>query len=128
MKNKVYIIQDPGKERDLSSAQRYGVLEYILTPNDKPSFLPGPCLYKLRKAFTNLTTEDYIVSLGGDPLGNVLAGIALGESTLPVINILRWERERDFNGERTGGGFYVPLHINKRPFKREVKEHEERRI
>ncbi len=123
--NKVYIVQEPPHERDLSSAESYGQLVTVLTTYDRPSITPGPCLYKLRSELSKFTKEDYLVWTGGDPMGALLAGIVIAELPFNEIKLLRWDRKKDLNGVRTEVGFYVPVVLNKRQIIKEFKDHEE---
>jgi hypothetical protein len=109
---KVLVVQPPTRSKDLSSAQRYGVIEYIF---DDPRFQageqPGVAQEKIRKALQDFDPDtDYVLFLGGDPIGAILLGQQL--STVhrgKTIKALRWERERDINGKRLiGVGYYVP--------------------
>lgn len=104
----VYVIQEPGPNRDFSSAQRYGTLSFVLQRGDRPSYLPGPVYAKLRKALKDFTDQDYVIWAGGDPMASILAGMVLRDLPLREVNFLRWERERDSNGKKTGCGYYVP--------------------
>lgn len=119
----VYIVQDPpfvrrpGKAamtKDLSSAQRYGKLVKILEPGRQSSMEPGRCLMELVKALREFDPiNDFLCFPGGDPMSLALAFVALEYNGIREFQYLRWERERDLNGERmTGAGFYVPVKVS----------------
>lgn len=109
----VLIIQRPFKDKDLSSASRYGRLEYIFdNPRFQASTQPGVAQRFIEESLNGFDPEtDYILHLGGDWVGALLVGAALrnrypGKS----IRALRWERERNTSGERLEGhGFYTPV-------------------
>lgn len=118
----VYLIQEPRDRsregaplsKDLSSAQRYGRIIPILSSAEHPAITPGPCMFKLEKALRRFDEGDYICFAGGDPLGLALTVIALQRAGVREAKFLRWERERDPSGHRTGNGFYVPVLITLR--------------
>jgi hypothetical protein len=104
-----YCVQMPrGKGRDLSSANRYGTVETILSEIDNPSLNPAACLHKLSKALRDFGPHDVLFSAGGDHLSLALALCVLKDQGFSEINYLRWERERDIDGQRKAGvGYYV---------------------
>lgn len=107
----VYLIQEPREDRDLSSAQRYGTITSVFSLNDRPSMTPGPCLQKARRVLAHFHPDDYLVWAGGDFVAGILIGIALKEQNFQSVKMLRWDRERDTSGGRTGGGYYIPFEI-----------------
>lgn len=109
---KVFIIQDPGINRDFSSAVEYGTLVFVLEKTDRPSYDPRPSHQKIKERLNDtFTEEDYIVWAGGDPLAPVLLGTVLRELGFNKFRNLRWERVRDKNKKRTGEGYYVPITV-----------------
>lgn len=108
---RVYIVQKPYKDLDFSSASRYGALEFIFDNTDKPSLIPGPSFHKACKVLKDFTEDDYILIIGGDPIGVVIAIAALIEHGFKKINVLRYEREKDLQGNRTNNGYYVPVPV-----------------
>lgn len=114
----VYLIQEPTTDRiprDLSSANRYGKIVSVLSAEHKPSLLPGPSLHEMRRVMKNFHPDDYILWIGGDPMGPLLAGYVMNELGYRSCKFLRWERERDLDGRRTGTGFYMPGTVQFRP-------------
>jgi hypothetical protein len=102
--------------RDFSSAQRYGPVHFILDQDDNPSEAPGPCLNKMIRGLKDFTEEDFVVYSGGDPLGLWLACAALNHLGFPKIQFLKWERERNLEGQRLkGSGYYTPVTLRTRP-------------
>lgn len=112
MNEMVYVVQPPARPKDLSSAQRYGNIQYLIDePLFQPSLQPGVARRRMEDGLKNFRPEqDYVLFLGGDPVGAILLGIVLGEM-FPgkKVTTLRYERERDISGRRQEGvGFYVP--------------------
>jgi hypothetical protein len=95
--------------RDVSSANRYGKIIFLLTHTEKPSLHPGPTINKLKTILKDFTDADYIFQAGGDPLGLALTLCALKDLGFRKVNYLRWERETGIGEKRTGNGFYVPV-------------------
>jgi hypothetical protein len=109
---KVFVIQPPYRDKDLSSAHRYGTIHFIFDDaRFQPSVRPGIARWQIDKALVNFDpTEDYLLFLGGDWVGSMMVGQSL-QFKFPGqgIKILRWERERTSEGDRRpGAGFYVP--------------------
>jgi hypothetical protein len=112
----VYIIQEPRRVRDLSSATDYGEVKYLLDTVDNPSSLPGPCLRKITVGLKDfMPGTDYIGYAGGDPAALLLVGGALADLGVDSYQYLRWDRIRNANGDRPGGGVYVPVRFPIRP-------------
>lgn len=113
--SKVLVIQQSYSEKDLSSAARYGTIEFIFPDyRFQPSQRPGMAVTPIEKAIMDFNPdEDYLLSLGGDWVGVMMVGMAMNRHHPGrEIRILRWERERDTTGERIpGSGFYVPSTI-----------------
>lgn len=112
---RVYVVQPSIRSRDLSSAQRYGAIHYLIEdPRFQSSLQPGVARRRMEEGLKDFRPEhDYVLFLGGDPLGAVVLGIVLGEM-FPgkKISALRYERERDLSGNRQeGAGFYVPASL-----------------
>lgn len=104
-------------DRDFSSAQRYGPLEFIVPADSPASFTPGPALHRIRQAIQKFDpTEDYVAYGGGDPLALLLVGVALGERhDLDEFRYLRLDRERGIDGRPMPGAlFYTPVSIIRR--------------
>lgn len=109
----VYILQPSHAQRDLTSANNYGEIRFILPdPSTQASLQPGVVRRQIETELTSFNPDsDYITHIGGDPLGPILLGKVLGEM-FPgrAIKMLRWERSRDVQGKRMqGGGYYVPV-------------------
>lgn len=110
---KVFCVQQPrSNDRDLSSANRYGKIFFLLDDSDSPSITPSACLHKMNKHLMEYEHTDFLFYAGGDPLALALAIALLKDKGFTEINLLRWERSRSITGERTQGvGFYVPVRV-----------------
>ena len=113
--SKVLILQPSLRPKDLSSAARYGRIEFVFAdPGFQPSLEPGVATQEIDAAIENFRPEeDYVLFLGGDPIGAILLGFRLA-TRFPGTNIraMRWERERSPSGQRSSdSGFYVPALI-----------------
>ena len=108
---RVYIVQKPYKDLDFSSASRYGALQFVFDSTDKPSLLPAPNFQKACKALKDFAENDYLLIIGGDPVGVVVTVAALIEHGFKKVNVLRYEREKDLQGNRTNNGYYVPIPV-----------------
>ena len=99
-------------DRDLSSAQRYGRIEYVLPASPSASLTPGPSFMKAARKLRDFDPDkDYLVFPGGDPMALLVCGLALAELGITEVQILRWDRERAPGGGRTGAGYYVPTPV-----------------
>jgi hypothetical protein len=117
----VYLVQQPPpvrrgsgppKHKDLSSAQRYGVLRPILSDSDQASATPGPALHQMMRELKSFDpAKDFICYAGGDPMSLAVAAMALANMNIREFTMLRWERERSTDGVRKPGGFYVPIKV-----------------
>jgi len=117
----VYGIQEPPPfynrktgnhgEKDLSSAQRYGKVVFLLTRQDKPATLPGPCHRKLAQGLKNFRPDDFLFFPGGDFLALLQTGGILRDMGFRKVQYLKWEKERDTDGKQKDGGFYMPVEV-----------------
>lgn len=119
----VYITQKPRPntknwEPNLTSAHQYGKLEFIFDTSDKVYALPGPSLFKARKALRNFNPDtDYILHINmTDPMALCVTMSALfKEFQAPLmshINFLYFDRRIDGDGNRTAeGGVYYPVRL-----------------
>ena len=118
--SRVFILQPPTRKRDLSSAQRYGTIVYLIDdPEFQASLFPAKALMeivnRLREWDYN-PERDYVVFAGGDSVGALMLGqitSAFGRITRRNIipkfyRTLRWDRELQPDGTRAGG-FYTPV-------------------
>lgn len=102
----------PSSSLDLSSASRYGKMEFILSHDESPSFMPGPCMNRMRSALKEFNPEqDFIADGGGDKMGLALMMLVLRDMNFRTVRYLRWERERLPDGTRVRAGYYVPVTV-----------------
>lgn len=109
----VFCVQQPRlNDRDLSSANRYGKIQYLLENTDYPSTTPSACLHKINRLLKDFEPSDYILYAGGDPLGLGLVMSTLIQNGFTEFQLLKWDRDRTIQGERQKGvGFYSPLRV-----------------
>jgi hypothetical protein len=111
--SKVYVIQATRHQADVSPAQAYGELIFILAPSDRTSAdCRVPC-QKIDKALEKFDpSEDYILWSGGDPLSLMMAGYILSDLGIEEFRYLRYERA---DPKRVSAApFYVSVTV--RPF------------
>lgn len=102
-------------DRDLSSANRYGTVHFIMEAHPAPSMAPGQAIQQARKVLRDFNeTEDYIAWAGGDPIATFIVGAILAECGVKSVKWLKYDRERSPDGTRTGAGFYTPITVRLR--------------
>ena len=117
--SKVYIVNRPVKNKfgwvpDLTDASRYGSLEIIFEPDEKPQFLPVPSIHKARKIMKDFCSEDYILwPGGGDPIAVMIVCMIAAE-TSPIVRVLRWERNMEEGERDRRKGWYMPVALELR--------------
>ena len=117
--SKVYVVTRPRENKfgwtpDLTDAARYGKLEVVFEPNEKPQFLPSPSIQKARKIMKDFSADDYILwPGGGDPIA-VMVVIAIASELSPVVRILRWERNIEEGERDRRKGWYMPVTLELR--------------
>ena len=110
----VYVIQNTRYPADVSPAEIYGKIQYVLGPGDRTSSNPELSLRKLFQALDGFEPEhDFILWAGGDPLSCMLTGAVLTEIGILRFKYLRFEKERSRSqpGEPVSG-FYVPVMVS----------------
>ncbi len=116
---KVYVVNRPVKNKfgwvpDLSDAARYGSLEVIFEPNDKPQFLPGPSVQKARRIMKDFSSEDYLLwPGGGDPIA-VMISCMIASEKANTVRVLRWERNLEEGERDRRKGWYMPVALELR--------------
>ena len=120
--SKVYVVNRPVKNKygwtpDLSDASRYGAIEVVFEPNDKPQFVPGPSIQKARRVMKDFGPEDYILwPGGGDPIAVMIACMIASEMS-PIVRVLRWERKTEEGSRDRRKGWYMPVALEMRKVK-----------
>ena len=113
---KVYVVNRPVKNKfgwspDLTDASRYGTIEIVFEPTDKPQFLPGPSIQKARRIMKDFSPEDYITwPGGGDPISVMIVSSIANEMS-PVVRVLRWERNMEDGNRDRRKGWYMPVSL-----------------
>ena len=117
--SKVYVVNRPTRNKfgwtpDLTDATRYGSLEIIFEPEDKPQFIPGPSIQKARRIMKDFSTDDYLLwPGGGDPIAVMIVCMIAGEVS-PVVRVLRWERNMEEGERDRRKGWYMPVALELR--------------
>jgi hypothetical protein len=112
--NKVYVIQATPRQADVSPAQSYGAVEFILSSNDRMSSSPELHIGKLTRALEKFDEQrDYILWAGGDPLSCLLTGYALRELGISTFRYLRYEKPDA--RKPNSAPFYVPVTVTPFP-------------
>lgn len=111
--SRVFVIQNTRYPADVTPAQIYGVVEYVLGAGDRTSSSPALSLRKLFSALENFDAEvDFILWAGGDPLSCMLTGAVLSELGILRYKYLRFEKDRSRGGNGPVTGFYVPVQVD----------------
>ena len=117
--SKVYVVNRPTRNKfgwtpDLTDATRYGSLEVIFEPEDKPQFIPGPSIQKARRIMKDFSTDDYLLwPGGGDPIAVMIVCMIAGEVS-PVVRVRRWERNMEEGERDRRKGWYMPVALELR--------------
>lgn len=98
--------QDPATgelvpKHDLSSAYRYGNVEYLLSPTAGP-FNPDSVIPELKAKLANYTSDDFLLLIGNPCLIGWAVAIAAGASG-GRITLLQWSGKRKE---------YIPIESN----------------
>ena len=109
---KVFVVNEPnvsraGRTYDVSPARRWGEMVFIFT-RDMPLPYVDP-VYAQRRAddvLESMTSDDYLVWAGGDPLGLVIASAIAYAKTGTFMSYLSWDK---YKGE------YHPIYLNELP-------------
>lgn len=111
--SRVFVVQephhrDPGTGEivpkfDLSSAQMFGELVYLLSPTAAP-WSSASIIAELHEKLADYTEDDYLLLIG-NPALMTWAGAIAAEHSGGVIKQLQWRR---WPGA-PGGGKYVPV-------------------
>lgn len=97
---------------DITPALNYGEVVFVFESSFSPSSDPDGALDIATEKMKDMTSEDYVLWAGGDPLASIIVGAVAFDMTDGEFNYLRWDRERGDGGVATGRGFYTPIPIN----------------
>lgn len=109
--SRVFAIQETRHQADISPAQVYGDVEFVLAPTDRMSSSPELYMKKLRDGLAGfLEKEDYILWSGGDPLSCLLTGTVLRDMGVSRFRYLRYEKP---DPRKVGSApYYVPVSVD----------------
>lgn len=113
--SRVIVIQNTRYPADVSPAEIYGTIEYVLGAGDRTSSNPAMTLRKLFAALESFDpATDFILWAGGDPLSCMLTGAVLSELGIVGYKYLRFEKDRSRAAPGGGPvqGFYVPVKVD----------------
>ena len=122
--SKVYVVNRPVKNKfnwtpDLTDATRYGALEIIFEPDDKPQFIPVPMIQKARRIMKDFSAEDYLLWPGGGAPIAVMIVCMIAAELAPTVRVLRWERNMEEGSRDRRKGWYMPVALELRKEKNE---------
>ena len=111
-KRRVFVVNEPNISRagttyDVSRAKRWGEISFVFT-RDQPLPYVDP-LFAQRRAqdvMGAMTSDDFLVWAGGDPLGLVIAAAIAYSATGQFVGYLSWNKYR---------GEYVPVYLMNLP-------------
>jgi len=112
----VYIVTRPRENKfgwtpDLTDAARYGKMQVVFEPDEKPQFNPSKAITTAREIMKDFSPEDFLLwPGGGDPIA-VMVCTAIASEQSDVVNILRWERNFDEVRDRRKG-WYMPVKLD----------------
>ncbi|PHR58727.1 MAG: hypothetical protein COA47_09990 [Robiginitomaculum sp.] len=94
----VFIVQEPTRQvagvprpsMDLSPAQEFGELEFMLPPGPV-MFNPVPMKARLKASLSKFSDDDYLMCIG-DPTAMVWAGIYAAQANHNNVKMLKWNR------------------------------------
>ena len=86
---------------DLSSAEEYGTLEFLLSPNTRP-FKPEKIVSVLREKLQNYTSDDYLLLIGNPVLIGMTVAVA-ADLNAGYVQVLQWSNRK-----------YILIQINMR--------------
>ena len=103
--SRVFVVQkqhcwDPGKDQfvpkfDLSPAEQYGELVYLLSPTAAP-FRPESVLRELQEKLADIKPDDYLLLIGNPVLIGLATAVA-ADALEGSVNLLQWSgKERRY--------------------------------
>ena len=116
MNSTVYIVTRPTENKfgwtpDLTDAARYGKMQVVFEPDDRPQFNPNKAINTAHDVLKDFGPDDYLLWPGGsDPIA-VMICTAVASDNSDIVNVLRWERNFDEVRDRRKG-WYMPVKLN----------------
>jgi len=62
----VYVVQEPGANKNILSATKYGDLKFILPAKENMMFSPAPTIARIKNILRNFNDDDFLLLIG-DP-------------------------------------------------------------
>lgn len=98
---RVFIVNEPDESRapegratyDTNPARAFGKIVFI-NPADRPVPVRDPegAVDRAHAVLADVTSEDYLVWAGGDPLGLIIAAAVMADNTDGKFTYLKWDR------------------------------------
>jgi len=99
----VYVVQEALKKNrdgtvvprvDLTPAESYGEIQYLLAWSDTKKLPIDQIIWKLRRALANFTSNDYILMIGS-PTAMWLSGAIAAENNEGYVKTLEWDNNNN---------------------------------
>ena len=112
----VYIVTRPRENKfgwtpDLTDAARYGKMQVVFEPDEKPQFNPSKAITTAREIMKDFSPDDFLLWPGGSDPVAVMVCTAVASEQSEIVNVLRWERNHNEVRDRTKG-FYMPVKLD----------------
>lgn len=118
MTSRVFLIAQPTVKRngelpDLTPLHEHGDIIILIETGVYPSNNPTAALDLIEKRLESFDYEkDSIAWAGGDTLSAVLTGVILWSMEIPYFHYLRFDRDRDDEGNRLFTGHYTKIRVD----------------
>jgi hypothetical protein len=99
----VYVLQKPTNQNvDLSDAERFGDIKYIIGTDYIPSLRTSAAMQAMRDGLKDFQSTDYLLSTHNDPISTFMGGLVLCEIGYEgPIQWLRFIKKRNEQGMLT---------------------------
>ena len=107
-RRRVFVVNEPNTSRagvtyDVSPARAWGEITFVFTRNmPVPNVDPIFAQRRAQDVLGDMTSDDYLVWAGGDPLGLVIASAVAYVATGQFLSYLAWDKYRRC---------YVPVYL-----------------
>ena len=112
-RSRVFVVNEPNTSRagvtyDVSPARAWGEINFVFTRDmPTPSVNPIFAQRRAQDVLGDMTSDDYLVWAGGDPLGLVIASAVAYVATGQFLSYLAWDKYRSS---------YVPVYLLELPW------------